>query len=102
MRARPVREGTLPHDDVLRATTSGARAAPLPRDCPREDFMSHGNITRRAFLGRSVAGGAALLTGGFSALIETAAAASSGFPWLEATIPQLQTAMASGQLTSKD
>jgi amidase len=64
--------------------------------------MSHDNISRRAFLARSAAGGAALLTGGFGALLETAAAASSGFAWLEATIPQLQAAMASGQLTSKD
>ena len=59
------------------------------------------HITRRAFLGTTTAGGAALLTGGLASLFKSTATAASTFPWSEATIPQLQAAMASGQLTSR-
>jgi amidase len=63
--------------------------------------MSH-YITRRAFVGTAAAGGAALLTGGLGSLLKVTASAASTFPWSEATIPQLQAAMASGELTSRD
>jgi amidase len=59
------------------------------------------HITRRSFLGTTAAGSAVLLTGGLATLFESAASASGGFPFVEATIPQLQAAMASGELSSR-
>src|SRR5437773_1897103 len=56
-------------------------------------------ITRRRFIGTAAGGSAALLTGGLASLLKSTASAA-GFQFLEATIPQLQAAMASGQLTS--
>src|SRR5437764_4156335 len=60
------------------------------------------HITRRRFLGTTAAGSAALLTGSLAALFKDSALAGSNFPFVEATIPQLQAAMAAGQLTAKD
>src|SRR5438045_1543197 len=64
------------------------------------DFLGldHG-ITRRKFIGAAAGGSAALLTGGLASLLKSTASAA-GFQFVEATIPQLQAAMASGQLTS--
>jgi amidase len=59
----------------------------------------HG-ITRRRFIGTAAGGSAALLTGGLASLLKPTTASAAGFQFLEATIPQLQSAMASGQLTS--
>jgi amidase len=59
-------------------------------------------ISRRNFLGTTAAGSAALLTGGLAALFKDSALAGSNFPFVEATIPQLQAAMAAGQLSAKD
>src|SRR5437588_9174478 len=59
-------------------------------------------ITRRKFLGTSALGSAALLTGGLTSLLRQSASATGGFDFIEATIPQLQAAMASGQLTSRE
>lgn len=64
----------------------------------------HGGVTRRAFVGTTLAGGAALLTGGITSLLQTssaAAAALGGDPISEATIPELQAMMASGELSSR-
>jgi amidase len=60
------------------------------------------SITRRKFIGTSALGSAALLTGGITSLLRQSASAAGGFDFIEATIPELQAAMASGQLTSKD
>src|SRR5438093_12875152 len=60
------------------------------------------HITRRAFLGTTAAGGAALLTGGLATLFNKPALGEGGFPFLEATIPQLQAAITNGKLTSRD
>src|SRR5216684_1889355 len=60
------------------------------------------HITRRSFLGTTAAGSAALLTGGLATLFKERAFAGSSFPFVEATIPQLQAAMTNGQLTSRD
>src|SRR6266404_9996183 len=60
------------------------------------------HITRRSFLGTTAAGSAALLTGGLATLFKETTLAGSSFPFVEATIPQLQAAMANGQLTSRD
>jgi amidase len=59
-------------------------------------------VSRRSFIGTTAAGGAALLTGGLSSLFKTDAIAGSSFEFVEKTIPQLQAAMAAGQLTAKD
>src|SRR5437773_3105032 len=64
-------------------------------DCP--DF-DHG-ITRRKFIGAAAGGSAALLTGGLTSLLKPTVSAA-GFDFIEATVPQLQAAMASGALTS--
>ena len=60
--------------------------------------LAHG-ITRRRFIGTAAGGSAALLTGGLASLLQSTVAAA-GFDFIEATIPQLQAAMASGALTS--
>ena len=60
--------------------------------------LDHG-ITRRKFIGAAAGSSAALLTGGLASLIKSTASAA-GFQFVEATIPQLQAAMASGALTS--
>src|SRR5437762_9176220 len=59
------------------------------------------SITRRKFLGTTALSSAALLSGGLTSLLRQSASATGGFDFIEATIPQLQAAMASGQLTSK-
>src|SRR5436305_1053689 len=59
-------------------------------------------ISRRSFLGTTAAGSAALLTGGLATLFKDSAVGGSSFPFVEATIPQLQAAMTDGQLTSRD
>src|SRR5438067_5704764 len=63
--------------------------------------VEHG-ISRRQFLGTSAASGAAVLTGGLTLLVPKAGSGKTSFQFVEATIPQLQAAMASGQLSSKD
>ena len=66
----------------------------------RSDYSAFNyGITRRKFIGAAAGSSAALLTGGLASLLKSTASAA-GFQFLEATIPQLQAAMASGQLTS--
>jgi amidase len=57
-------------------------------------------VTRRKFLGTTAASSAALLTGGLASLLQ-ARPRLADEPFIEATIPQLQALMASGQLTSR-
>lgn len=57
--------------------------------------------TRRKFLGTAALGSAALLSGGLTSLIQRSASAAGGFDFIEKSIPELQEAMASGQLTSR-
>jgi amidase len=59
------------------------------------------SITRRKFIGTTAVGSAALLTGGLASLLRPPSAFGDE-PFIEATIPQLQALMASGQLSSKD
>ena len=63
---------------------------------------SHPHMTRRSFIGTTAAGGAALLTGGFASLFKESASAGTDFPFVEASIMQLQAAMAAGQLSAGD
>src|SRR5215471_1915122 len=60
-------------------------------------------MTRRSFLRTTAAGSATLLTGGMAALVKSSAfGGGGGFQFVEATIPQLQAAMAAGELTARD
>jgi amidase len=59
------------------------------------------SITRRKFIGTATLGSAALVSGGFTSLFRQSASATGDFDFIEVTIAQLQAAMASGQLTSR-
>jgi amidase len=59
-------------------------------------------ITRRKFLGTTALGSAALLSGGITSFLRQSAFAAGGFDFIEKSISELQDAMASGQLTSRD
>jgi amidase len=58
------------------------------------------SITRRKFLGTAALSSAALLSGGITSLLREPASAAGDFDFVEKSIPELQEAMASGQLTS--
>jgi amidase len=59
-------------------------------------------ITRRKFIGTTAATSAALLGGGLTSLVSRSALAAHDFDFLEKSIPELQAAMASGQVSSKE
>ena len=59
-------------------------------------------FTRRKFIGTTAASSAALLGGGLTSLLSRSALAAHDFDFLEKSIPELQAAMASGQVSSKD
>ena len=69
---------------------------------PADADARQARLTRRAFLGAGVVGGAALATGRFPALFDASPAAAADEPWIEASIPQLQALMTSGQLSSRE
>jgi amidase len=60
------------------------------------------SLTRRKFIGTTAIGSAALLTGGITSLFRPSVSAATSFEFVEATIPELQAAMASGEVSSKD
>src|SRR3954451_20157526 len=60
------------------------------------------SVTRRKFLGTTALSSAALLTGGLTSIVQRSASAAGDFDFVEKSIPELQAAMASGELTSKD
>ena len=66
---------------------------------PGSPELDHG-LTRRRFIGTTAAGSAALLTGGLGSFLQAPAALADAL-FIEATIPQLQAMMVSGQLTSR-
>src|SRR5919198_929986 len=68
---------------------------------PNRPDLDH-TITRRKFIGTTAGTSAALLGGGLTSLLSRSALAAHDFDFLEKSIPELQAAMASGQLTSKD
>ncbi|HAF12169.1 MAG TPA: amidase [Blastocatellia bacterium] len=72
----------------------------MNKQSPNRLDVDH-SVTRRKFIGTTALGSAALLSGGLTSLLRQSASATGGFDFIEATIPQLQAAMASGQLTSK-
>src|SRR5207244_661994 len=59
-------------------------------------------ITRRKFLGTTALSSAALISGGITSFLRQSASAAGGFDFVEKSILELQDAMASGQLTSRD
>src|SRR5215471_16453733 len=59
-------------------------------------------ISRRKFLGTTALSSAALLSGGFTSLLQRSASAAGGFDFLEKSIPELQDAMASGRVSSAE
>jgi amidase len=60
-------------------------------------------VTRRKFLGTTALSSAALLSGGITSLLrQSASAAHGGFDFLEKSVPELQAAMASGEVSSKE
>ena len=70
------------------------------QDSDRPD-LDH-TITRRKFVGTTALSSAAVLSGGLTSLFRSTVRAATGFDFIEATIPQLQAAMASGEISSKD
>jgi amidase len=70
------------------------------QDSDRPD-LDH-TITRRKFIGVTTASSAAVLAGGLTSIFRSPVRAATGFDFIEATIPELQAAMASGELSSKD
>ncbi len=59
-------------------------------------------ITRRKFLGTTALSSAALLSGGITSLLQRSASAAGNFDFLEKSIPKLQAAMASGEVSSEE
>src|SRR5947208_5626891 len=70
-----------------------------PNQSPKS---SRHQMTRRSFIGTTAAGGAALLTGGLASLFKESARAGTDFPFVEASITQLQAVMAAGQLSARE
>ena len=73
----------------------------MTKQSPNRPDLDH-IITRRKFLGTTAFSSAALLSGGITSLLRHSAFASGGFDFVEKSILELQAAMASGQLTSRD
>jgi amidase len=70
-----------------------------PRDVSANPRKNRHTVTRRTFLGTTLAGGTALLAGGLNWLIPRSSLAIAA-NFIEATIPELQELMSSGMLTS--
>jgi hypothetical protein len=68
---------------------------------PEQLSTAHPHFTRRAFVGTTAASSAVLLSGELVSLVKATTSGDSSFPWAEASSPQLQDAMASGELTNR-
>jgi amidase len=66
---------------------------------PRDIIANRDGVSRRKFLGTTLAGSAGLLAGGLNSLVPRSLSAGTG-SFIEATIPELQALMSSGALTS--
>jgi amidase len=71
----------------------------MEKHCPDRHRLDD-HVSRRRFLGTTALGGAMVLGGGLDSLLRAASALAIE-PFVEATIPQLQAMMASGELTSR-
>src|SRR5437667_4499044 len=94
-----------PHDTKQQPTSVHSRnrrnrLTVMNKQSPNRLHLDH-TITRRKFLGTTALSSAALLSGGLASLLQRSASAAGGFDFVEKSIPELQDAMASGQLTSK-
>ena len=67
------------------------------QDSDRTDVSD--TVTRRKFIGTAALSSAALLSGGLTSLVSRSVSAAGDFQFVEATIPELQGALASGQVT---
>ena len=72
-----------------------------PHPHPSATLDNH-RITRRDFIRSAAAGSAALLTGGLASVFNESASAGTNFPFVEASITELQAAMAAGELSAKE
>jgi amidase len=70
------------------------------KDMSTNSNPNNDGVSRREFLGTTLAGSAALLAGGLTALTPRSTSAITA-SWIEATIPDLQALMNSGALTSE-
>jgi amidase len=70
------------------------------KDMSTNSNPNNDGVSRREFLGTTLAGSAALLAGGLTALTPRSTSAITA-SWIEATIPDLQALMSSGALTSE-
>ncbi len=70
------------------------------KDISTNSNPNNDGVSRREFLGTTLAGGAALFAGGLTALTPRSTSAITA-SWIEATIPELQALMNSGALTSE-
>jgi amidase len=66
---------------------------------PSDIIAKRGGLSRRKFLGTTLAGSTALWAGGLNSLVPKSLSAGTG-GFIEATIPELQALMSSGVLTS--
>src|SRR6266850_4704144 len=74
----------------------------MTRQNPNRLDLDH-IVTRRRFLGTTALSSAALLSGGITSLLRQSAFANhGGFDFVEKSIPELQAAMASGEVSSKE
>jgi amidase len=68
----------------------------------RDNFYANGDgVSRREFIGATLGGGAVLFAGGLGSLVPRSTSAITA-SWIEATIPELQALMDSGELTSEE
>src|SRR5438874_4987711 len=72
----------------------------MNKHSPNRPNLTH-TITRRRFIGTTALSSAALLSGGLTSLAQRSTLAVGDFDFVEKSIPELQDAMASGELTSK-
>ena len=70
------------------------------KDMSTDSNANNDGVSRREFLGTTLAGSAALFAGGLSTLVPRSTSGATA-SWIEATIPDLQALMNSGALTSE-
>src|SRR4030095_5551126 len=92
----------IPFHPGRRYQTQEGEASMKSRQPNLSAKRGHHHVTRRRFIGTTAAGGAALLTGGLASLFQGSASARTDFPFVEASIMQLQAAMAAGQLSARE
>ena len=74
-----------------------------PATAPNTEPITGSGVSRRAFVGTGLLGGAVFLTGGWTALAHAAQPKKpSDALWIEKSIPELQALLASGKLTSRE